>query len=378
MRTYAGLTWNHPRGFRALDASALRWSTESFHVHWDRQSLEQFESRPIAEICSRYDLVVLDHPHIGEAAAANCLVPLEEWCGSEEIDRIREESIGQVLESYFYEGKLWALPLDAATQVLACRTDLMPQAYPLTTWRDVSGLAKKAAVALSLAGPHALLMFFSICVALGEPPLSRDVNLLVSRETGERALELMGNLLETTDASVRHPNPIEILEEMATSNSIVCCPLVYGYVNYAAPKEPTRKPITFRNAPRIEDTGVPGSTLGGTGIAVSNRCDVTPELRSYLSWLVSRDTQRNFIPTWDGQPSSRYAWLDVELNERRGGFYLNTAETVERAWVRPRFPGYIAFQAEASEVLRCGLQERAGVSRLLDRLSKLYESHRPS
>jgi multiple sugar transport system substrate-binding protein len=288
MTRYIGLTWNHPRGFRALDESARCWSTAAFQVNWDRQSLEQFESRPITEVCSRYDLVVLDHPHIGEAATANCLVPLEEWCGREDIGRIRKDSIGQVLLSYFYAGRHWALPLDAATQVLAYRADQMPKGHPPSSWHDIVCLAKEVTVVLSLAGPHALLTFYSICVAFGEPPLSRDLNKLVSRETGERVLELMANLFGMMEPAFRDLNPIEILEEMATSNSIVCCPLVYGYVNYAAPQERTRMPVTFRNAPRTGDIGIPGSTLGGTGIAVSRRCNVTPELRSYLLWLVHR------------------------------------------------------------------------------------------
>lgn len=376
MVTYRGLTWNHPRGFRALDESARRWSTKSLQVNWDRQSLEQFESRPITEICSRYDLVVLDHPHVGEAAAAGCLLPLEDWCGPEEIDGLREDAIGNVWQSYFYQGKHWALPLDAATQVLAYRADLIPQEYPLTSWSDVSSLSQKTTVVLSLAGPHALLTFFSICAAFGEPPFSRDVNLIVSRKTGEKVLELMSNLFARGGAGARPMNPVEILEEMATSDSIVLCPLVYGYVNYAAVQGAARKPVIFRNAPRMEDIGIPGSTLGGTGIAVSSRAQLAPELKSYLLWLVNKDTQRTFIPNWDGQPSSRYAWLDREINERWGGFYLNTAETVERALVRPRFPGYIAFQAEASAVLRAGLQERLPASRLLNRLLQSFESYR--
>ena len=40
------------------------------------------------------------------------------------------------------------------------------------------------------------------------------------------------------------------------------------------------------------------------------------------------------------------------MNARWGQFYRNTAATLESAYVRPRFNGYIRFQTEASALLR--------------------------
>ena len=72
---YLGLTWDHPRGFRALEAAAA--ADAAISLRWERQSLEGFEAHPIADLAERYDLIVLDHPHLGDAVAAGCLVPLE-------------------------------------------------------------------------------------------------------------------------------------------------------------------------------------------------------------------------------------------------------------------------------------------------------------
>ena len=374
-KEYTGLTWNHPRGFRALDESVRSWSEKGLHLVWERQSLEEFESRSIAEVCSKYDLVVLDHPHLGEAVEAGCLIPLEDWCGAHELSRLRQDTIGHVLDSYFYEGKHWALPLDAATQVLACRPDLLPPRFSIDEWESICRLSEVAPVIVSLAGPHALLTFFSICLAFGEPPLSSRSGRLISRETGERAFKVMSMLVDKMEASAACLNPIQILETMATSDSIACCPLVYGYVNYSVVSDAGRRAISFKNAPRFMTGNVPGSTLGGTGIGVSLQTAMTPKLKSYLLWLVSLETQRGFLPRWDGQPCLRSAWLDSEVNRQWNSFYLDTAETVEHAWVRPRFPGYIKFQTEASALLRTGLLARAPVSPLLPQLSTLYESY---
>src|SRR3546814_11047065 len=63
MRT-RGLTWDHPRGYNALAAAAA--TRTDGELGWDKQPLEGFEAHPIADLCARYDLVVLDHPHVGE------------------------------------------------------------------------------------------------------------------------------------------------------------------------------------------------------------------------------------------------------------------------------------------------------------------------
>src|SRR3546814_20328504 len=72
-------------------------------------------------------------------------------------------------------------------------------------------------------------------------------------------------------ASARGVNPICILSHMAAHDDVTLCPLIYGYVNYAAPASGT-KPIAFTDAPRETADSAPGSTLGGTGIGISARC----------------------------------------------------------------------------------------------------------
>ena len=126
---YKGLTWDHPRGFNALAAASEK--VEGFSLRWDKHPLEGFETHPIADLCARYDLVVLDHPHVGEAVAHDCLVPLEDLFGPDEIARLEADCIGPSLSSYHYAGKHWALPLDAATQVMASAGQLSQQAETL-------------------------------------------------------------------------------------------------------------------------------------------------------------------------------------------------------------------------------------------------------
>jgi multiple sugar transport system substrate-binding protein len=374
---YRGLTWDHPRGAHALEAAARRLDPvrDGIAIAWDRQPLEGFESHPIADLCARYDLVVLDHPHVGEAAAAACLRPLEELFLPGEIADWAAHTIGPCLTSYRYAGAHWALPLDAATQVLVRVPSVAVD--PPATWSDVVSLSASVPVALSVAGPHAILTFFSIATALGEPPAGDDPELFVSPAVGEASLDIMATLYGRMAPAARALNPIRLLHAMTTGDGIAVCPLVYGYVNYAAASTGGCN-LTFQNAPRGASGGPRGSTLGGTGIGISRRCQISSPLIEHLRWLMSAGAQVQFIPAHDGQPSRREAWHDPDVNARWGNFYANTAATLEHAYVRPRYRGYIPFQTAASEILRLGLSDRTPHPLILDRLQMAYARSRPA
>ncbi|HEX7850265.1 MAG TPA: extracellular solute-binding protein [Sphingomonas sp.] len=372
---YRALTWDHPRGYDALAAAAtmLDEARDGIAIVWDKQPLEGFEAHPIEDLCTCYDLVVLDHPHVGEAVAAGCLQPLESLFDAEDLATLARETTGPSLASYRYAGEHWALPLDAATQVMASRADLLDRPVPVT-WDEVRRLRQP--VALSLAGPHAALTFQSVAAAFAVTPADADPERFVGEAVGLRVLDLMADLAARTPDRVRDLNPIGLLGHMAEHDDVALCPLVYGYVNYAAPA--SGRAIAFADAPRAEAGGRPGSTLGGTGIGISTRAQITPELLDHLRWLMSAEAQENFIPAHQGQPSRRSAWHKDGVNARWGNFYRNTAETLERASVRPRHDGAIAFQTAASALIRDGLAERRPHRIMLDALQNAYcESRMP-
>jgi multiple sugar transport system substrate-binding protein len=376
--SYLGITWDHPRGYNALSEASRRLEKKSslVSVHWEKQSLEEFESRPIEELCARYDLVVMDHPHLGAAVAKNCLQPLDDWLPSSFIERLAKTTVGSAFQSYYYKGKYWALPLDAATQVMALRLDLLGKRSIPVTWDEVLQLANDVSVILSVGGPHALMTFFSICVAHGEPPASLDPTIVTSESTGQRALKLMKELTSGMSEFELDLNPIQIFERMTQTDEVACCPLIYGYVNYADPRAYQGKSLTFLEAPAAYNGGRHGSTLGGTGLAVSQKARICPELVEHLRWLVSDDAQKNFIPDFDGQPSAIAAWLDPDVNRRWNGFYRNTFGTIQDAWVRPRDAGYVEFQSEGSAIIRSGLRRGKSIGEILQSLQDAYARSR--
>lgn len=373
--SYTGLTWDHPRGYVALEKAAEQARAQGLSLQWKRQPLEGFESHPIEELADQYDLIVLDHPHIGDAVAADCLQPLESLFDAPALQAWKEQSIGNTFESYLYGGKHWALPLDAASQVAAYREDRLDESPP-ATWEATLAFARRHPVALSLAGPHAILSLFSMSAAHGDAPAAAIPERLFEGRGASVAWELMQQLYALSYKGWAERNPIAILEALARDAQAVYCPLVYGYVNYSVAND-QRHAVHFTDVP-AGPSGRLGSVLGGTGLAVSRRTKVSDALLAHLAGLLSPATQRDFIPFAEGQPSARMAWSDERVNKAWGGFFAQTKRTLEQAIVRPRHPQYVPFQTAASACVRQALADRLAATEVINALQSLYERHRPA
>ena len=347
--TYLGLTWDHPRGYDALAEAARRVNAGRAErlIHWDKQPLEGFESAPIGDLAARHDLLVLDHPHIGEAVAEDCLIPLEELYSSAQLAAWKAESVGPSLTSYHWGGKSWALPLDVATQTMARRPDRLATAP--TDWDTVLQVAERLPVAQSLAGPHAFLTLISMVAGAG--PWPRGPALLPEAETLS-ALSIMHRLYRGRPNGSETLNPIALSQAMAATDQIALVPLIFGYVTYAVAGA-GRAPIAYSDTIRSQDGA--GGVLGGTGIGFTRRTKPSADLLDHIAWLMRPDTQAGFIPEFGGQPSARTAWRADPVNQAWGDFYTNTVETAEAALLRPRFDGFIAFQTGAAERIRRAL-----------------------
>jgi len=371
---YIGLTWDHPRGRDALVEASRRVNDGGEELlRWRTQPLEGFESSPIGALARDNDLLVLDHPHLGEALAEDCLVPLETLYPAEQLGAWGRACIGPALASYRFDGHTWALPLDVAAQVMARRTDLAPEAPG--DWDGVLRLATRRPVALSLGGPHAWLTLISMAASENAAG-ANGMGLAVPRgpelfpdETLARALETLHRLYARCPPGSESLNPIALLERMARGDEIALVPLVFGYVTYAAAGY-DRAPIAFGDA--IGHRGV----LGGTGIGFSRRATFSRALLEHVASLLSDECQCGLIPHHGGQPSFRSAWRDAAVNRAAHDFYRDTAATAENAILRPRFDGYIAFQGAASERVRSALLRRESPEATIAALRALWRDAR--
>ena len=183
---------------------------------WEARSLQDFADYPVDELAKRYDLIVLDHPHMGTAARDGCLVPLNKYLSPLTQAALQQESVGKSYQSYVFDGELWALPIDAAAQVAAYRPDLLErlQCPVPRTWDDVIALARvrPGTVSVPLMPTDALMAFFTLCANSGEEPFSLDPEVVVTRKTGLAALEMLRQLASYSNPESLSWNPIQMWE----------------------------------------------------------------------------------------------------------------------------------------------------------------------
>ncbi|MDA7416098.1 extracellular solute-binding protein [Xenophilus arseniciresistens] len=364
--TLRGMTWDHPRGYEPLAACAALWQSRTgVRIHWDRRSLQDFESFPVEELARQYDLIVIDHPHVGQVTREDCLLPFD----PARLASIARGTVGRSFDSYLWQGRQWALPIDAATQVQAWRPGRLESAA--ADWAQVLELARAGRVALPMRAPHSLMCLYTLCAQRGAPAREAGPELF-DPETATAVCEQLGELLRLVDPRCLEMDPIAVFEAMAQpDSSIDCVPLIYGYVNYAwAGFRPVR--LGFADIPSFEGRGPVGSALGGTGIAVSARTAHAKEAFDFAIWVADAEAQRGPFAAAGGQSGHAAAWEDDAVNATAGNFYRATRATLEGAWVRPRHDGYMLFQHAASLRLNAGLQAGEPARAIVQALNAMY------
>lgn len=363
-----GMTWSHPRGYDPMVAAAEQWlKQKNVEIEWEKRSLQDFETFPVEELARNFDMIVIDHPHVGQITKEGCLLPLDVAGREIELKALADGSVGQSFPSYNWQGRQWAFPLDAATQVQAWRPDLVDM--PATSWAEVLRLARAGKVLLPLRSPHSLMSFYTLAANNGTPCSVEGELILV--EDGSQAFEQLRELASLVKPECFSMDPIAVFEEMAKPESgIACSPLIYGYVNYAMPGFRDRL-IRFADIPS-GPAGFAGSALGGTGIAVSTFSKHPQAAIDFAYWVASGDVQKGLYAASNGQPGHAVAWEDDGVNAVTSDFYRDTRATLEGAWVRPRHDGYMPFQEAASERINKGLLDNEKAENVVADLNRLF------
>jgi len=371
LTTLKGMTWRHPRGFDPMVATSQAWFEKTgITIEWEQRSLQDFESYPVVDLARKYDLIVIDHPHVGQIAEEGCLIALDRPGRQDALVELAGQSVGRSFASYSWQGHQWALPIDAASQVQAYRADALPG--PAVKWDEVMALAREGKVTLPMRAPHALMTFYTLAANMGAPCRSEHGEDLIGREAGGRVLAMMTELLEFVQPDCWTMDPIAALEVISSGERPEqLLPLTYGYLSYS--KEDFRSHrIAFADIADAGGNGPVGAALGGTGIAVSAYSAHVEAALDYAFWVAAAEVQRTVYTDNGGQAGNLVAWQDEAVNAKVLGFYRNTLATLEQSWLRPRYDGYMKFQKEGSEILREGLLQRRSHADVVDRLNLAY------
>ena len=370
-----GMTWNHTRGYLPVAAVAQRYEelTSDLSVSWSKRSLQSFADQPIDTLAEEYDLIVIDHPWVGVASRRNVLVPLDEYITAPVLEERRAGSVGPSYDSYVIEDKIWALPIDAATPVASYRPDVLSQhgVKVPTTWSELLDIAQRGLVLVPGIPQDTLMNFFMMCCTLGEDPFVKHTDSVVTRDVGVQALKLLKELSDLLPRESFDMNPIRVYEAMTDTDTYGYCPFAYGYVNYSTPGY-AKVPLTFVEQVDLNGEGKMRTTLGGAGIAVSAKSSHVAAAVEFAEHLSSGDIQAGHYCRYGGQPAHRRAWLDTYNNGETLDYFRSTLPTLERAYLRPRYDGYMLFQDNSGAPIRDYLLNGGDEEKLLDDLDALY------
>ena len=363
-----GITWDHPRGYEPLVAASEAFLKDTgAEVVWEKRSLQAFADESIAKLAERYDLIVLDHPHIGQIAESGSLLPLP-------MPENDSASLGGSAESYFWNGKCWAYAIDAACQMAACRPD--HNSPRPVHWEDflVQNAGRYRQIT-PLLPVDAFDTMMTIVAGRGGENMPLDPEKFVSDDNGLYALNILRALYSLGPDDQIEMNPISVLEALTTTDEFSCSPCLFGYVNYARQGFRNHR-IEYFDLPLSKGRSTQRSILGGAGIGVSARTGHPEEALRFVAWLASIKVQSGIYLESGGQPANRHTWLDQAGRPDAAGFFKGGFNAIDNAWTRPREPWFLDFVDDICDIMPDFFRRNIPAEEFMTRINKLYKHHR--
>jgi multiple sugar transport system substrate-binding protein len=369
-----GSSWDHPRGHAPMVATAARYQEQregAVAVEWTARSLKDFGMASVDALAHQFDLIVIDHPHIGTMSQSGCALPLDDFIDAAQLELLAAGSPGRSHQSYQFGGHQWALAIDAACQTSAWRPDLIGR--PPKTWDEVVELAREGRVLWPLGDVDAAASFLTLIASAGAP-CATGGDRLADREAGRWALETMHTVAASSDRRCLSQNPIATLETLAHSADFVYSPLLFCYVSYSRIGHPGAK-VTYGDIPTRQAGQPPrGSLLGGAGLAVSVYGRARRAAVDYCAYVASSEVQCGAYFAAGGQPAHHQAWVGPEIDLESGRFFSGAGPTIAGAWTRPNGPTFAAFQNDMIDLFGGWFDAASDPEDFLDELDALHRA----
>jgi multiple sugar transport system substrate-binding protein len=171
-------------------------------------------------------------------------------------------------------------------------------------------------------------------------------------------------------------NPIMVWERLADGDAEAYCPFAYGYSNYSR-EGYAKQWIEVGGLISMDGSLRCRSVLGGAGLAISSRCRDVEAAVEYCRYTASAACQSHLYFEAGGQPGHRAAWREDEVNRRSHGFFAKTLQTLDEAWLRPRWNGYHPFQDEAALLVHQYVWQGGDAGAVASTLNELAVKMRP-
>lgn len=378
MITLKGMTWDHERGYDPLVETTKTFEKmfPNATIAWEKRSLKDFGDFPVAILAETYDMIIVDHPFMAQAYDEGILVDLKEYLPQEVFDTLAKNSVGNSFGSYEFKGTFQGLAVDAAAQVTAIRRNFFEQEgldIPVS-YDDVIALAKKLPegkkIALTGCPTDIIDTYYTYCYQeVGNAFF--DMKDGIALDLGVRSIDRLRLLFSYAHEMSLDANPIQILDAMSTKDEIVYTPYLFGYTNYSREGYRPHK-VSFVNAPFLNDERRT-TVLGGAGIAVSKKCKQKELAMEFVKLVTKPEVQAGEYYWKSGQPSDLTAWKSGEINADCDNFFLNTLETLENAYTRPKIAHWNDFQEEAGKWLHSVILTDITAAEIVQGINKMYQ-----
>lgn len=368
-----GVTFDHPRATQPIIRSAELYKSinHNLQVKWTAHSLEDFETQSIQKLSEEFDLIIFDHPFIGEVVKNNSLFVISDFLDQNQLQFLEDEILGNSLHSYKANGRLWALPVDGASQMSAYLEN-QNKTYEFAN-ASIENLIKTSldkdfaqSTAFPMVPTHASCTFLSLAHTLNQE--SSTGLFFLTNSIFTESLLLLKQLAKTFNPISFEVNPIQLLDLMSEDKEIKYSPFVFGYSPYS---------VSGFRANKIKFAPSPGfggnhsrTILGGAGLGVSKMCKNPEAAAAYAYWLTTKKIQAEIFPVNLGQPASKSGWQSNSNPEMFENFFESSYSSIENAFVRPRMSGWPKFQETFGEILISAIKDQITAEDALDEIKR--------
>ncbi|MGH3718449.1 MAG: ABC transporter substrate-binding protein [Pseudonocardiaceae bacterium] len=343
------------------------------------------------------DIMELDDIWTAEFAQAGWILPYP----PEVAQQVAQGTLRVPLETATYRGRLYAAPLNTATQLLWYRKDLVPE--PPKTWDEMIEMAEGLAarglphyVEVQGARYEGVTVWFNTLLASGGGAIvSENGDVQVSRgDAARRAVGVMARLATSRAAdpslSLSHEDEARLAMQAGKAAFEVNYPFAYAAMYEAgggAFIDALGRPTNRDTGRRVGDvfgwapypSVVPGRparvTVGGHNLGVSATSRHPREAFEAVQCLRNRDNQLRYAVAVQRLPTLDALYADPALLTRYPAWRV-IRDSLDDASVRPTTPAYKNISIVISELLNppAKINPNTVVDQLADQIAKAVTS----
>ncbi|MCF7568813.1 extracellular solute-binding protein [Sabulilitoribacter arenilitoris] len=377
-----GITWKNPRGYNPLIEASKKYNKKFpvIEIVWEQYPWYEFEERILDNFkkgTGIYDLIMFDHPWTGTLCSNKWLLPWDEYLSSSYMDELKQRVVAPSVESYNFNGKQWALPLDAASHCALYQKTVGADVALPTKWEEIKEWAIQTQakgfetpLVLSLQGVLGSCLFLSMMAAYGKPAFHDLRKENIDEDAAKTVLLLLKDLQQFCPEESSKWGPWDIYDKFCENEQYLYSPSIFGYVNYLGPNH-AGKNLYITQVPMFNHNKSPKAIIGGVGLGLTYSCKNIPEAVDYGAYLMSDEVQKEIFPPHYGQPAVKAVWEDNQINAEVNNFYKDLQPNMENGYIRPQYDGFHEVELAIGNSLQKWWDDQASLKETLIQLKTI-------